>query len=259
MSGGKELAVAHYFGSQEQLFGVHHPAPADTRTGPAVLLCAPLGQEQIRSHRLYRQLATALAARGMPCLRFDYFGSGDSAGASAERDWHRCQSDVVEATAQLRRLAGRRPVVAFGTRLGASLVLESAVEAGFEAAVLWDAVLDGASLVERMDRLQQQILADTERFLSPRSAAMPPAEWSGFTVSPSLREQLRGMHPEPPAWPCLWLQSADQPALSTSLPARHSVETLPQPTAWEALDRLEIAILSHEVIRHCCDWIGERR
>ena len=49
-----------FFGADQGLFGIYHP-PVVPAT-QAALLCPPLGQDHIRSHRLYRQLATVLAA-----------------------------------------------------------------------------------------------------------------------------------------------------------------------------------------------------
>ena len=88
-----EADLPLYFGADAELFGLYQPA--DASAGKAVLLCPPLGQEQIRCHRLYRQLAHALAAEGIAVLRFDYYGCGDSAGASDEVDWQRCLTDTA--------------------------------------------------------------------------------------------------------------------------------------------------------------------
>ena len=51
-----------YFGPHHGLFGLYHPDSYGAHT--AVLLCPPLGQDMIRCHRLYRQLAHALAGAG---------------------------------------------------------------------------------------------------------------------------------------------------------------------------------------------------
>jgi hypothetical protein len=55
-------------------FGWLHPAPG--RRG--VVLCNAWGQEALCAHRSWRLLAMDLAAAGLPTLRFDYPGTGDS-------------------------------------------------------------------------------------------------------------------------------------------------------------------------------------
>jgi uncharacterized protein len=253
MNGGMDRPVAHYFGPADQLFGVYHAATAPAVTHSAVLLCAPLGQEQIRTHRLYRQLATTLAKQGTPCLRFDYFGCGDSAGSSSERDWLRCKADIGAAAAQLRQLSGQSTVVAVGARLGATLALESAATAELDALILWDPVVDVAAMVERMDALQQRLLRDPERFLTPRTSNT--SQWLGFAVSEPLRAQLLAAHPVTSPVHTLWLHSSDNTAIADNPQA----VTLLHPAAWEDLDRLELATLSHELVQAVCQWIGEMR
>ena len=52
----------------------------------AVLMCYPLGQEYVRSHRALRTLSAHLAQKGVPSLRFDYRGTGDASGHLFELD-----------------------------------------------------------------------------------------------------------------------------------------------------------------------------
>src|ERR1051325_66360 len=76
---------AFYLQSQEQpLFAwLHYPA---NPSGHGVVLCAPLGYEQVHAHRSFRVLADQLAAAGVTALRFDYHGTGDSAGRDEDPD-----------------------------------------------------------------------------------------------------------------------------------------------------------------------------
>ena len=80
------MVPAHplYIGPGNELFGLYHAST--TPSTVAILLCPPMGQDMIRSHRVYWQLREALAMKGIASLRFDYYGSGDSAGASRELD-----------------------------------------------------------------------------------------------------------------------------------------------------------------------------
>src|ERR1700692_718420 len=58
-------------------FGWLHPGNGDR----GVVLCNSFGHEYVWTHKGMRRLADELSARGIWVLRFDYRGTGDSAGA----------------------------------------------------------------------------------------------------------------------------------------------------------------------------------
>ena len=69
-----------FFGNPgSPLYGSYESPSASVRRDCGIVLCYPLMAEYLRSHRAFRQLAVRLAEAGFPVLRFDYFGSGDSA------------------------------------------------------------------------------------------------------------------------------------------------------------------------------------
>jgi len=72
--------VCRFHCEGDALLGVLHESPG-ARTG--VLFLAGGGQYRAGSHRLYVQLARALAAAGFAVLRFDHRGVGDSDGVFA--------------------------------------------------------------------------------------------------------------------------------------------------------------------------------
>jgi pimeloyl-ACP methyl ester carboxylesterase len=108
-----------------------HDAPG-TR---GVVLCNAMGHEAMWSHKSMRRLAAQLARNGMPTLRFDYHGTGDSAGS--DDDPARLEmwvGNVVAATRKLRETTGVREIVLVGLRFGATLAaLASQVLKGDEA------------------------------------------------------------------------------------------------------------------------------
>jgi pimeloyl-ACP methyl ester carboxylesterase len=250
MTDRPEAEQPFHFGPGQTLFGLYRPATGTLRG--AVLLCPPLGQEQLRSHRLYRQLAGTLAGEGFAVLRFDCHGSGDSAGDSDAVEWRRCVEDTVCAANELRARSGCTTVIAFGARLGGSLALAAAGEARIARLVVWDAVLDGAAHVAGLDAWQERLRQDGSRFSKPRSREDAANQWLGFPISPVLRRQLSGLQPEPPGVPIVLLQSE-----STALTPRHehfiaagaTRAVLAVPAPWEDDSRLEAAILSHELIK----------
>jgi alpha-beta hydrolase superfamily lysophospholipase len=240
-----EAELPFYFGDDAALFGLFHATGGPARR--AVLLCPPLGQDHIRCHRLYRQLANALAGEGIAALRFDYYGTGDSAGASADVDWERCVADIATAAAELRRRSGAHRVIAFGARLGGSLAMAAAEVAHFSGLVTWDPVLDGEVYVSRLDAMQLALRQDKQRFMRPRSASDVAEQWLGFATSERLRRQISKLRLAPATVPMLVLDSIGGRPVGEAF--NTTVKMLEPPAPWDDLDRLEAAILSHPLIQ----------
>ena len=89
-----------------------------------VVMCAALGHENMIAHRGWRQLAEDLSFQGLHVLRFDYPGTGDSAGDESDQDHLQVWRDsVVDAAAYLRSIAGVEEVILVGLRIGATLAV----------------------------------------------------------------------------------------------------------------------------------------
>ena len=124
-----------YFGTAKcRLFGWLHPA-AKAEIG--VVLCQPFGYEAICAHRGTRAFAEAIAAAGMPALRFDYLGTGDSAEIDPQADqleaWTR---DVLIAAEELQLLTGVKQICLLGFRLGAMLAALAAAQGNSVTSVI---------------------------------------------------------------------------------------------------------------------------
>src|ERR1700722_10711481 len=95
------------------------PTSAASPGGAAVLLCPPIGWEDVSSYRPRRDWARELAAAGHPTLRIDLPGSGDSGGDP--RDPGRFQSWVSAISAAagwVGQGSGRPRPRAGGVRVG---------------------------------------------------------------------------------------------------------------------------------------------
>ncbi|SMG26043.1 serine aminopeptidase domain-containing protein [Paraburkholderia susongensis] len=111
----------------EGKFGWLHPANGSD----GVVLCSPFGYDALCTHRGMRRLAERLAARGMPVLRFDYPGTGDSAGNTSDAGlWRAWIDSVKQAVALLRESTGVERVSLIGLRLGGMLAALAAQELG---------------------------------------------------------------------------------------------------------------------------------
>ena len=120
------------------------------------MLCQPLGIEAICVYYTYRQLADRLAENGLAVLRFDYDGTGDSAGD--ETDPGRVDAWLSSVTAAVDELAatGVPRIGLVGIRMGGLFAAhEAARRGGVDALVLWDTCTSGKAFLreQRMLRL----------------------------------------------------------------------------------------------------------
>ena len=129
--------------SDRRLFGVLHTPEAPTREA-GIVLCPPFAEELKQACRIFAELARRLAAQGFPCLRFDYRGTGDSAGPFTDFTLAGATEDIGAAAAFLRERAGVERIGLVGLRLGASLAWKAAAQ-GLDAAplVLWQPIVNG--------------------------------------------------------------------------------------------------------------------
>ncbi len=176
-----------FFGDPgRRLFGAYHPPAHDARdTG--VLICPPVGQEAIRSHRALLKLAEQLAQAGFPSLRFDYSGCGDSQGDLDAVSWDQWRHDTIGAGRELIGGTGASSIVLCGVRLGASLACAAAAELKAAAVVLWDPVISGAAYLEQLHAQHQEWLRGS---FARNAAHLGADEILGFSWPPTLAEQV---------------------------------------------------------------------
>lgn len=134
-----------------EVAAVFHGPPPRARRDVSVLLLAPWGWDDVASARSRRALADALATAGLPTLRIDLPGTGDSDGSPRDdglvEDWLRA---VSRSAAWLQALDGTRTVAIVGLGLG-GLLARAAIAAGAPAdeLVLWGVPPNGREFLRR--------------------------------------------------------------------------------------------------------------
>ena len=136
----------------ERLFAFLHRPEGACRGG--AVLCAPLGEEKLWSHRVFVGFARELAAKGYAVLRFDYRGEGDSDRPFERSDCTTRVADTRAAIDELKRqVPGLDRVTLVGLRLGATIAAVAAAgRDDVERLVLWDPVIDGADYMQSVLR-----------------------------------------------------------------------------------------------------------
>jgi pimeloyl-ACP methyl ester carboxylesterase len=184
-----------FFGTSErQLFGVYHPPKARKTRDTGVVLCCPLGQEYMRSHRAFRQLALLLERGGFHVLRFDYAGTGDSWGDGERASLAEWSANAASAVAELRDTAEVKRVALVGLRLGAAVAALAARDRDdVSDVVLWDPVVRGADYAA-------ELLADAELPQgAPAGARERLASYDGtvnvmgYPLTSALRREIAGV------------------------------------------------------------------
>src|SRR6185437_4605590 len=191
------IAQPLYFESGDNhLFAwLHQPAqPVDSKLG--VVICGPYGYESICAHRGVRAFAEGFAAAGLPALRFDYIGTGDSADADENADhvalWTR---DVIAAAREWRRRTGVESICLLGIRLGALFAALAAAECPMvESLILVGPVMSGRRYVRELRTAQLAGIAlagpvAVEQNSEP-SRTNPGLEAGGFLLSAATLQSL---------------------------------------------------------------------
>ena len=236
-----------FFGSSDHsLFGVYHPPKGRTARDHGIVLCYPLGQEYMRSHRAFRQLANLLSRRGYHVLRFDWYGTGDSMGESDEVRVAHCLADVGTAIDELEDNAGVERVSLVGLRLGATFAtLGAAGRSDVERIVLWDPVVSGADLLEAL-------------LAGRRPAEDETVGALGFPLAPALRSDLAELSLgalRDPVFERLsvlvWAEDGEYHALQQKWRAggiRFDFECIPSGGNWNEVDNFGSALVPQELI-----------
>jgi hypothetical protein len=149
-----------WFGPEERpLFGWLH-VPEDGQVRGGVLLSPALGLEAVSAHFAYRFVADRLAAAGFVSLRFDYDGTGDSAGRQDDPGRVGAWLESVRTAIDFMRSLGLGRTSVVGMRMGATLVAESlgSGPSSIDDLVLWDPCASGRAFLREQSALWSFVL-----------------------------------------------------------------------------------------------------
>ena len=174
-----------------QKFGVYHPPRNSGGIEKAVLICSPLMQENIRAYRACQELATQLSYVGYHVLRFDYSGTGDSAGDITDQDLLAWREDINFASAELKEISGLDFISIIGIRMGATLAASCEIKQ-VDRLILWDPVVDGDDYLNNLKNIHRQILISREHFPFDRTDKTENGmrELVGFAMNDLLFSQI---------------------------------------------------------------------
>jgi alpha/beta superfamily hydrolase len=188
MSAGARI-VPLWLGSVTAPVAARLHVPASGGRDLGVVICGPpFGWEDVCVYRSLRALAMVLATAGLPTLRFDFPGTGDSAGNDEGPDrWRAWVTAVGEAVSAVRAAGAERCAVV-GIGLGASVAM-AAVDEGLavDGLVLWGAVVEGRTWL-RQARAFQRVTGGAG---APASAGSERGEeLAGFLLGAELRADV---------------------------------------------------------------------
>lgn len=179
--GGSVRRKAFYLDEgSEPIFAWLHVHADHESLDHGVIICPPIGYEQVHSHRSLRQLADLLASKTIPTLRFDWHGTGDS--PAVDEDPHRYRTwlnNVKQAVRWMRDTLGCRTVSLVGLRMGATFASLATRDNDIDSLVLWSPVIKGRSYIREMKALGLTSAASSRRSEVPQN----DLEAAGFVIS----------------------------------------------------------------------------
>lgn len=136
---------------ETSLFGWIHTYKNIAQRNCVAIICPPMGYEYTHSHRSVRHLCDELAVKGIPALRFDYHGTGDSPGEELDPDRiERWKRDIACAIQFAKQITGCEECCVIGLRLGGTLAASITKQVSIDYLVLWNAPTRGSRYVREL-------------------------------------------------------------------------------------------------------------
>jgi pimeloyl-ACP methyl ester carboxylesterase len=238
-----------------------------------VVLCYPAGEEYVRLHRAFRQMADDLAATGFPVLRFDYFACGDSEGDCETGTIEHWLGDISLAIAEIVRRSGLETTRLVGYRLGATLAMVAGADhPRVDAIALINPITRGGVYLDELREGHQRILRYSSVGGPARKSIHRQEEIMGFAYGRQLIDELQQLDLDQiqlaNSKPILVVESREQTytsRLRQGLESQGSSVThhhLPRTELLTPTDRLQIEDVNHvemprELLQAAISWLTE--
>ncbi|MFT6990060.1 MAG: alpha/beta superfamily hydrolase [Paraglaciecola sp.] len=173
--------IPFFIGPRDKQLFATLSSPRRNSNGQAVLLCYPFGQEYMRAHKSFRQLASLLNRAGFHVMRFDYAGTGDSFGDGKNTRYTDLLNSAQTALDHLKSASNFTKIHLVGLRLGALISAQLASQNSFiDKLILWDPITNGKRFI---DDCKQQL---------PAEVIDVNATWNihGFPLAMKFREDI---------------------------------------------------------------------
>lgn len=239
-----DIQPVHIQSPNGELFGMYHPAD---RKDLVVVMCPPFAEEKKTSYRVFHEQAVALAAAGVPSLRFDYSGTGDSRGDFREGTVGRWLEDVAAASDFARSKTNAERICLLGLRMGGSI----AACCPSDKLVLWQPLMEPSVYLKANVKKQ----AMRQKMIGGGSG--PAAgEIDGYAVTDALAESISMMRVELVHSDCLLVQvSYTEEVLAEYAPYREregiDLRAVRMEPFWSRLGRVDAGPL----IRLTAEWV----
>ena len=160
-----------------------------------VLIVPPFGWEDVCSYRPLRFLAKTLAASGIPALRFDLPGTGDSSGDALDNGLLEAWIQSMDAAAaELRAATGVEDVAVVGIRLGAMLALSAANRGtNLQDLVLWGPAATGRTMLRELRAFSNMERIEYANGDIAPEQPLPGLEMGGFLVTPETKDAVEAL------------------------------------------------------------------
>jgi len=173
----------------------HIDLPGKNASSLGVLMVPGFGWEDICSYRPLRFLARTIAESGIPVLRFDLPGTGDSSGSALDSGLVDAWIQAVgHAADELRASTGVKDVAVVGIRTGAMLALIAASRgANLQDLILWGPAATGRAVLREFQAFSKLARAEYANSDPAPPQPIPGLEIGGFLITPETQRDFEAL------------------------------------------------------------------